>query len=559
MGLAVLAWWGSPESYGLSLSQLEQIAGTGTNTAGIILCWDDGQSPSCLGWGMRWNGGSTIQDLWNTVTNADFGLTGSVLESPAWAAYHRPTRAGDLLPRLSGETSIRTAYATDHFTVTGGTWQAWITTGSDYRVGSAEPFDSLLPGDQLLPDSWILWVQSTGAIARTPGYPLPAVHYPFASSVVAYQVGDAIPPFDWMNGEDFTNRTTLLGRPTVDTTGDDDIPTNHPVPVTVCYPAFRAHEVATVTSNGVVILAFDHTVLDHPMNPYGIDLILFGNSLSSLAANQTWTNGPPQEAILAGSSTGESALLDVSVDGTNWVALPGLLQLDGFAPTTGRELDATTPDPALGPDNLWWGGPSDPTLPVNPALDPDDWAGYSVAGITACYRGSAGGYGVDLSSLDLPADPLTGIKGFRYLRIRSFDQQPEIDAVADVSPAFPYDLWQLDHFPWLSDPVEALEASDPDVDGDANLIEYAGNHDPLQYDPTPAWRPQVDPGAGELIYQSVPAPDLRLGFQSVAEPVHPDWLDLAPFLIEFLPGSVRYHLATTGSYRMVRMQAVRHD
>ncbi|MCB1101825.1 MAG: hypothetical protein KDL10_05655, partial [Kiritimatiellae bacterium] len=158
-----------------------------------------------------------------------------------------------------------------------------------------------------------------------------------------------------------------------------------------------------------------------------------------------------------------------------------------------------------------------------------------------------------------PADPLTGIKGFRYLRIRSFDQQPEIDAVADVSPAFPYDLWQLDHFPWLSDPVEALEASDPDVDGDANLIEYAGNHDPLQYDPTPAWRPQVDPGAGELIYQSVPAPDLRLGFQSVAEPVHPDWLDLAPFLIEFLPGSVRYHLATTGSYRMVRMQAVRHD
>ena len=73
---------------------------------------------------------------------------------------------------------------------------------------------------------------------------------PFATQVVEYVPGTGIGN-DWISGDPYDDPNTALGRPTVDTTGDDwFIPLDEPVPVVPVYPAFRAFEIVTVGYDG---------------------------------------------------------------------------------------------------------------------------------------------------------------------------------------------------------------------------------------------------------------------------------------------------------------------
>lgn len=545
----------------LELHDLERWAGTGTNLAALALCWDDGASPSCLAWGYRWNGAATMSDLWTAVAAGDPGLslalTGGLVTA---AAYRRPGLPEDERPRVTGPDAIRTSYAVDHLTVTGGTWQAWAAAGPVYHPMLAQAVTAPPATLALPPESWVVLVQSTGAMARTPGYPLPAVHDPFATGVIAYDFGSGIPPFDYLNGNDFTQAVTALGRPAIDTTGDHThIEEPEIVPVHPGYPAFRANELVTVGSGGILILAFDHPVLDHPLNPYGVDLLGFGNAFSALAT--PWTNGSPETAILAGSSTAESGDLSVSQDGTTWHSL-GEHPLDGFAPTAGRCIDPAHPDPALGTNNLWWGGPSDPTLPVDPSVDPETWTGRTLGDIVRRYRGGAGGCGIDISGLPLPSDPTTGHKWFRYLRIEGGEAQPEVDAVADVSPVFPWHRWQMSRFAWMDPPEWTRPGANPDGDAADNLFEYLGGRDPITPEPTPWPEPMPsDTAPGEVEIPTAPGvPDAALGLLqasalSPAAAWHP-----TPCRYQVGPdGRGMYHAERGAGVAFWRWKAVRHD
>ncbi len=276
----------------------------------------------------------------------------------------------------------------------------------------------------------------------------------FATAWIDYQPQGMMT--DWLSGVPFNDPNAAVGRPTVDTTGDDwSIPLNAAAPVVPVYPAFRADEIVYLGEAGSLTLAFNHPVRDDERNPYGLDFIVFGNAPQALGGGQNWTNGDPTEATTGATGDSEPGIVSVSQDGLIWYSFtsdpnfmtadPSFVKLavdaedgpfcDGFAPTLGRVYDPENADPALGSDNSWWAEPTNPTLPLDPNLSYDTLAGLSIARVAQTYGDSAGGVGYDIARLDLPVDPNTQAKWFLYVRIDDAPGggAPEVDAVADVT------------------------------------------------------------------------------------------------------------------------------
>ncbi len=294
----------------------------------------------------------------------------------------------------------------------------------------------------------------------------------FATEVVAYHGGNSGHAYDWLSQEPYTNPAAALGRPTVDSCGDDwRIPMDDPVPVNPVYPAFRYYELCTVgydsyregmqtvyDGTGYLELKFDHKVFDNPLNPYGSDIIVFGNTMQEIGDSQEWDNGDPQAMSVGSNVFNEPGAVLVSQNGVNWYRLPDpgsesgsatVRGADDFAPTLGRVYDPENPDISISTqywENQWWGHPTNPTYPVDPAIEPADFDGMTVAEMASAYKGSAGGTGLDIQHLDsgdydqLAVDAETGMKWIQYVRIENpkdadgeyVGTSTEIDAVADV-------------------------------------------------------------------------------------------------------------------------------
>lgn len=223
---------------------------------------------------------------------------------------------------------------------------------------------------------------------------------PFAASVVSYAPG-ANP------AAGFTNPASALGEPTRFTGGPF-----FPQAVTPFQPAFMASELVSVGAGGELVVAFDHDVGDDPRNPFGIDLIVFGNSFFGDAA---YPQGMPSGLFAEG---GEIAL---SADGTTWVTVTGVAA-DGFAPTMGW-LDASPYDTVPGMQ------PTDFTRPIDPSVTAASMIGQEWPAVRAMYGGSGGGAGIDLAPL--------GLASIRYVRVRvpaGAMQSAELDGFSDVAP-----------------------------------------------------------------------------------------------------------------------------
>ncbi len=275
----------------------------------------------------------------------------------------------------------------------------------------------------------------------------------FATEYIDYLPGAGHDP-DYVTFEPFTEPSAAIGRPTVDTTGTGwSMPIDTAVPVVSVYPAFRSFELVTVghylpagqgspeIPQGRLVLKFDHPVINHPDNPYGIDFNIFGNASVTIDSVSSWDNGDPNTVTGSSQYNAEPATVSVSqYESGPWYTFPAGPCADDFAPTLGREYDTSEPyrpdDPAdtSWDWNLWWGQPTFPTIPVEPALSFADLAGLTVAEHAQLYRHlptgttSAGGAGFDLDWLDIP-----GLDWIQYVRIDGPDYgSAEIDAVADV-------------------------------------------------------------------------------------------------------------------------------
>ena len=234
---------------------------------------------------------------------------------------------------------------------------------------------------------------------------------PFADNVVDFIPGTGIPS---EFGSDppifFDDPTTALGSPTrVNSFGD---------PITPFSAPFLASEVVSIGEGGSLTVSFDEPVLNDPDNPFGIDLLVFGNSFFSV------TFGPPPDFATDETSTatglsGEGGIVSVSADGIEFFEVVGV-EADGLFPTNGF-TDTVAPFPTTA------SAPSDFTLPVDPSLTAADFIGLTTAEIIALFDGSGGGLGIDIGAL--------GLSEISFVRIANPEGSgviPEIDGFVDV-------------------------------------------------------------------------------------------------------------------------------
>jgi hypothetical protein len=223
---------------------------------------------------------------------------------------------------------------------------------------------------------------------------------PYASSVITYSPGSS-------PAGGFTIAASALGEPTRFTGGPF-----FPQAVTPFQPAFMTSELVSIGAGGELVVSFDHDVTDDPRNPFGVDLIVFGNAFFGDAA---YPMGTPSGLFAEGGQ------ISVSHDGVTWVVVPGT-DADGFAPTCGW-LDASPYATVPGLE------PTDFTRPIDPSITVASMIGQEWSAVRAMYNGSGGGAGIDLAPL--------GLSSIRLVRVRvpaGAMQSAEIDGFSDVAP-----------------------------------------------------------------------------------------------------------------------------
>ncbi len=219
---------------------------------------------------------------------------------------------------------------------------------------------------------------------------------PWADAVVHYDPGSAA-------GDYTTAPSSTLGAPER-FTGEIG---GFPAAVNPFNPPWGWDELLAIGAGGSLTLRFDEPIVDDPMNPYGLDLILFSNTGYASDLGYGVTSG----STLGG---GGVALIEVSQNGEAWTPLATVLTAQIF-PTLGyQDIDDPFSPPA-------GSVPTDFTLPLDPAFDP---SGLSLEQIIAAYAGSGGGLGLDLST--------TGLGWATYVRISALSGTVTIDAVSDV-------------------------------------------------------------------------------------------------------------------------------
>jgi hypothetical protein len=174
-----------------------------------------------------------------------------------------------------------------------------------------------------------------------------------------------------------------------------------------------SNELVSIGVGGSLVVSFEEPVQDDPANPFGIDLLIFGNTG---CVDNSYPNG-----IVGGVYSDDGGHIEVSQDGKQWVAITTELA-DGLWPTRGF-LDSQPYDAVEGSE------PSNFTFPVDPRLTLDDVMDLDNEGLMNLYGISGGGTPIDISE--------TGISEISFVRI-SVDTNskltPEIDGLADVTP-----------------------------------------------------------------------------------------------------------------------------
>jgi hypothetical protein len=231
----------------------------------------------------------------------------------------------------------------------------------------------------------------------------PAHSIPFATSWLSYTPGANTNP-------DLQDPNVALGKPALETGFGD---------VTPFSGAFTGNLLVQVGSGGELIVGFDHPVVDDPQNPFGIDLLVFGNAFFF---NPDF-NGP----ALALDLFADAGDISVSQDAATWFPITSV-SADGLFPTQAY-TDSSGPFEDDGRTE------ADFTLPVDPNIE---WLGKSFDEIVDLYAGSGGGAGVDIGE--------TGLPWIEFVKVSvpaDVVMLVEIDAFSDASVPEPNVLWLL--------------------------------------------------------------------------------------------------------------------
>ncbi|MBX9735954.1 MAG: hypothetical protein K2X32_03430 [Phycisphaerales bacterium] len=219
----------------------------------------------------------------------------------------------------------------------------------------------------------------------------------YATGVVSYDAGTG-------TSASFRDASRALGEPSRFTPG------SFGGAVTPFASAFLSSQLVQVGRGGSLVVSFDTPITNDASNPFGVDLIVFGNAFITDA------NFP--SGVSSGVVASEGGDIDVSADGVTWFRV-ATNAADGVFPTLGYS-DLTDPF-ATAPGAV----ASDFRRPVDPSFSLG--AGVTFAQIVAGYNGSGGGYGVDIAS--------SGLASVSFVRISVASNAqfvPEIDGFAVV-------------------------------------------------------------------------------------------------------------------------------
>ena len=260
----------------------------------------------------------------------------------------------------------------------------------------------------------------------------------FAAEVVSYKSGTGYAT-DWRTGAGFTNKDATIGAPACETPGEWG------GPITPFSPPYLLNQILSIGAGGEVTLKFARPIRDEPLNPFGLDFIVFGGAGFTIT-NGDFSGGGITDGTLFGRADGETRL-SVSADGEAWFVLD---------PKQAPTFDAYHPTDGAG----------DFALPVNPALAKGDFDGGGLAKFTELYAGSGGGTGYDIAwAVDINSKP-AAIGQVQFIRLEVLSGKAEVDAVSDVRPQTSDLAWHIEDF--SSDPL----ANGWVVHGDESLFKW---------------------------------------------------------------------------------------
>jgi hypothetical protein len=222
----------------------------------------------------------------------------------------------------------------------------------------------------------------------------------------------------------YNNPAAVLGRPTLQFYDpyDGDVTDR----VSIIDDPFNvtpqgADVITEIGVGGEITVQLGRKIYHNPSNPYGIDLIVYGNSFFSGVSH---TSGPISDstdlsvATLTSSSVfGHGTTVSVSQDGVSWYPLPSVPSL---FPDNAYRWDDTNAS--------WTAEFMNPNKPINPILYTNKFAGETVATALDQFVGASGGTGFSLQSSGLP--------WIQYVQIQpnSSTNYTVIDAIAAVNP-----------------------------------------------------------------------------------------------------------------------------
>ena len=260
----------------------------------------------------------------------------------------------------------------------------------------------------------------------------------FATEVVSYEPGVGFAA-DWSTGAGFTSKDAIIGAPARETPGEWG------GPITPFSPPYLLDQILSIGQGGKVTLKFARPIRDEPLNPFGLDFIVFGGAGFTIT-NGDFSGGGITDGTLFGQADGKTRV-SVSADGDAWFVLN---------PEQAPKLDAYYPTDGAG----------DFGLPVNPALAKGDFAGAGLARFSELYAGSGGGTGYDIAWAIDAGGAEIALGQVQFVRLEVLSGKAEIDAVGDARPQTKDLAWHFEDF--SSNPL----ANGWAVHGDESLFKW---------------------------------------------------------------------------------------